>query len=63
MTEKTSPKTPVQYVAEIESVRLTNATIRVSWKAMVMVSVLVARSAAGIALAATRKVRRDREEW
>lgn len=62
MTEKTA-KTPVQYVTEIESVKLTNATIRVSYKTMVMLSVLLARSTAGITLAATRKARRDREDW
>lgn len=62
MTDK-KPDPLVQFVTQTESVRLTNASIRVTWKISNAFIAIVARLSTGIALAAVRRRRRDRDHW
>jgi hypothetical protein len=51
---------PFRYATEIESVRLTNAFIRLSWKATAIITTIIARLTAAIVLATLRARERNR---
>ena len=56
-------KTIAQFITQAESVRLTNGSIRLSWKTSAGLVALMARLLTSIVLAIIRIVRRNRSRW
>lgn len=53
----------MQFVTEIESVRLSNNFIRTAWKSTALLIALTARLLTGIVLTIVRVVQRNRTNW
>ena len=61
----TEPKktTAVQFVTQIESVRLTNWLLRTAWKTAAGLIALTVRIVTSIMLAIVRMIQRKRTDW
>jgi hypothetical protein len=59
----TKKNSPVQFITQIESVRLTNFSIRVMWKAAAGLIAVTFRLLTAIILAIVRVRQRNRTNW
>lgn len=59
MSDK-KPKSPIEYVTDIESVRLTNWFIRMAWRATALTITVIVRLLTAIPIAILRSIQRNR---